>query len=329
MTKRTLLAALLVALPAASAAAASGKLHGDFPNRPIRIVDQYGPGGATDVMARVVGTKLTERYGQQVLVDNRPGVAGNLAAQIVQKSSPDGHTMLIGVLTDLAASPLLYPHMAVNPLRDFAFITPAAAGSYVMVVNPTFPAKSVADLVAAAKKTPGKLTYGSGGVGSALHLACELLKSRAGINLLHVPYKGGAAAIMAATTAGEIHVGFASIPGATPFITTNRVLPLAVTSAKRSKSLPTVPTLAESGYPGYDLTPWYGFVAPAATPPGLVQALSKEIGSILQLPDVQTTFGNLGLEAQGTTPERFREIMKSDVTLVTKIIKDADIKPPQ
>ena len=320
-------AAVLLANDGAKAATA--RIAGDYPSRAIRIVDQYGSGGATDVMARVIGQKLTERFGQPVVVDNRPGVAGNLAADIVAKATPDGHTMLMAVLTDLATGPLLYPQMGIQASRDFAFVTPVAAGSYVMAVTPSLGVKSVGQLVALAKSRPGQLKYGSGGVGSALHLCGELFRTRAGVDLLHVPYKGGAAAVMTATTSGEVDVGFASIAGSMPFVTTGRVVPIAVTSAKRAKAYPNVPTLGESGYPGYDLTPWYGLVVPAGTPGALVKALSAEIGRILQLPDVQTTFANLGLEATGATPERFREIMLSDITMVTKIVKDEGIKPPQ
>ena len=310
-------------LPVARGLAAT--IAGDYPNKSIRILDQYGTGGATDVMSRVIGQKITERYGQSVLVDNRPGVSGNIAA----KATPDGYTLLMAVVSDLATSPLLYPQMGIQPLRDFAFVTTAANGSYAIVVAPTFQAKSVAELIALSKTRPGKMSYGSGGIGSQLHLAIELLKSRTGIDLLHVPYKGGAVAIMTAVVNGEIQVGIASIPGSLPFVTSGRVTAIAVTSAKRAKLYPNVPTLAEAGITGYDITPWYGLVAPAATPNAIVRALSAEIGRILLLPDVQSTFANLGLEAAGNSPERFREIMQADIATATKIVKDAGITPAQ
>lgn len=312
-----------------AAASVAATITGDYPNRSIRILDQYGPGGATDVMSRVIGQKLTERFGQTVLVDNRPGVAGNLAAEMAAKANPDGYTLLMAVVSDLATSALLYPHIGIQAARDFVFVTTAAQGSYAMVVNPTSSAKSVSELIALAKAKPGQISYGSGGIGSQLHLAGELLKSRAGVDLLHVPYKGGAGAIMTAVSSGEIQVGFSSIAGSLPFVQGGRVTPVAVTSAKRARLYPNVPTLAEAGVAGYDITPWYGLVAPAATPVAIVRGLSAEIGKILQLPEVQTTFANLGLEATPSTPERFREIMMSDIATATRIVKDAGIKPPQ
>ena len=307
----------------------AASIVGDYPHKSIRVLDQYGAGGATDVMSRVIGQKFAERFGQTILVDNRPGVAGNLAADIAAKATPDGYVLLMAVVSDLATSPLLYPQMGIQPLRDFAFVTTAANGSYAIVVTPAFQAKSVAALIDLAKTRPGQISYGSGGIGSQLHLAGELLKTRAGIDLLHVPYKGGAGAIMTAVASGEIQVGVSSIAGSLPFVTTGRVTPIAVTSAKRAKLYPSVPTLAEAGVTGYDITPWYGLVAPAGTPAAIVRGLSAEVGRILQLPDVQTTFANLGLEASGSTPERFREIMQADIATATKIVKDAGIKPPQ
>src|SRR5688572_11233474 len=318
-------AALLV--PAAHSIAAT--IVDDYPRKNIRILDQYGAGGATDVMARVIGQKLTERFGPSVLVDNRPGVAGNLAADMAAKAVPDGYTLMMAVVSDLATSALLYPQMGIQAARDFAFVTTAASGSYALVVNPASTAKTVPELIALAKSRPAQVSYGSGGIGSQLHLAGELLKSRAGIDLLHVPYKGGAGAIMTAVSSGEIQVGFSSIAGSLPFVTSGRVTPIAVTSAKRAKLYPNVPTLAESGVAGYDITPWYGLVAPAATPARIVKGLSVEVGKILQLPEVQATFANLGLDATPSTPERFREIMLSDIAIATKIVRDAGIKPPQ
>lgn len=304
-------------------------IAGDYPNRSVRVLDQYGAGGATDVMSRMIGQKFSERFGQTILVDNRPGVAGNLAADIAAKATPDGYVLMMAVVSDLATSPLLYPQMGIQPLRDFVFVTTAASGNYAIVVTPSFPAKTVAALIDATKKQPGKISYGSGGIGSQLHLAGELLNSRAGIELLHVPYKGGAGAIMTAVASGEIQVGVSSIAGSLPFVTTGRVTPIAVTSARRAKLYPNVPTVAEAGIAGYDITPWYGLVAPAATPVAIVKGLSVEVGKILQLPDVQATFANLGLEATPNTPERFREIMQGDIAIATKIVKDAGIKPPQ
>jgi tripartite-type tricarboxylate transporter receptor subunit TctC len=312
-----------------AAPATAATIAGDYPARSIRVLDQYGAGGATDVMSRSIGQKFAERFGQTIVVDNRPGVAGNLAADLAAKAPADGYVLLMAVVSDLATSPLLYPHMGIQPLRDFAFVTTAASGSYAIVVTPTFRAKTIPALIDAAKKEANKISYGSGGIGSQLHLAGELLNSRAGIQMLHVPYKGGAGAIMTATASGEIQVGISSIAGSLPFVTTGRVTPIAVTSAKRAKLYPNVPTVAEAGIAGYDITPWYGLVAPAATSAAIVNGLSVEIGKILQLPEVQSTFATLGLEATPNTPGRFREIMQADIATATKIIKDAGIQAPQ
>jgi tripartite-type tricarboxylate transporter receptor subunit TctC len=211
----------MLVLTAAHGNAAS--IAGDYPNRSIRIFDQYGAGGASDVMSRTIGQKFSERFGQTLTVDNRPGAAGNLAADLAAKATPDGYTLLMAVVSDLATSPLLYPQMGIQPLRDFAFVTTAASGNYAIVVTPTFSARTVAALIDAARKQPGIISYGSGGIGSQLHLAGELLNTRAGIDLLHVPYKGGAGAIMTAVASGEIQVGISSIAGSLPFVTTGYI----------------------------------------------------------------------------------------------------------
>ena len=295
----------------------------DYPNKPIRIVDPFAAGGSTDFMARLLGQRITERYAQPVIVDNRPSAAGNTAAELVAKAQPDGYTMLMAVVAALAPAVTLYPNRGYDVMRDFAFVTLLAKGSYALVAAPALPVKSVGDIVALAKKQ--QLSYGSSGVGGPLHLAGELLKSRAGVNILHVPYKG-AAPVMAAVVAAEIQLGFGSVAGALPLIKAGRVVPIAVTSASRAKALPDIPTIAESGFPGYDVTPWYGLLAPSATPPRVVAGLNAEIGRLLKLPDIQEKFLSLGLEAAPSTPARFREVVQNEIALATKIIRDAGIK---
>lgn len=302
------------------------RMAGDYPDKPIRIIDPFAAGGSTDYMARLIGQKITERFGQPVIVDNRPGAAGNLAAELVAKATPDGYTLLMAVVSALAPSVSLYPGLGYDVMKDFAYVTLLAGGSYVLVVTPSVPARSVAELVVLAKSRPGQISYGSSGVGGPLHLAGELLKSRAGVDMLHVPYKG-AAPIMAAVAAGEVHVGFASVAGALPLIKAGRVTALAVTSAKRAKPFPELPTIAESGFPGFDVTPWYGVLAPGATPAAIVTALNLEIGRILQLPDVQAKFAAQGLEVTASTPERFKQIIQTEIEQSAKVIKDAGIKP--
>lgn len=297
-----------------------------YPIKPIRVLDGFPAGGGTDYLARVIGRKLTESLGQTIVVDNRPGAASNLAADIVAHANPDGYTLFMLLTSAIAPSPSLYPHLAYDPLKDFLYVTLVASGTYVLVTHPSVGAKSVSDLVAIAKAKPGALRYGSSGVAGPLHLAAELLKGRTGMQLLHVPYKG-AAPVVAALTSGEVQVGFSSLAAALPMINANRLNALAVTSSKRAKAFPELPTIAESGFPGFDVTPWYGIVAPAKTPSAIVRLLNTEIGKVLQFPDVQANFASQGLEATGSTPERFRTVMAEETKLWARVIKDAGIKP--
>jgi tripartite-type tricarboxylate transporter receptor subunit TctC len=296
-----------------------------YPNKPIRFIDGFPAGGGTDYLARVIGQKLTNRFGQLVIVDNRPGAAGNVGAEIAAKGTPDGYTLMMGLTSTLAPSPSLYPRLPYNVMRDFEFVTLVASGTYVLLVHPSVPAKSVSELVALAKSKPGQIRYGSSGVAGPLHLAAELLKTRTGADMLHVPYKG-AAPVVAAVTAGEVQVGFASLAAALPLIKAGRLTALAVTSAKRAQAFPELPTIAESGFPGFDITPRYGVLAPASTPSAIVKLLNSEIGKILQQPDIQTMFASQGLEATGSTPEQFRNIMQAEIAQWAKVIRDANIK---
>jgi tripartite-type tricarboxylate transporter receptor subunit TctC len=317
----------LAIAPVEAAAPAGERIEkaADYPHKPIRIIDPFVPGGASDVIARLVGQKLTDRFGQAVIVESRPGAGGNVGAEIAAKATPDGYTLFMAIVLSLAPSVSLYQKLGFDPMKDLTYVTLAAGGSYVIVTSPSFPAKTVPELVTLAKSKPGQISYGSSGVGGPVHLAGELFNSRAGMKTLHVPYKG-AGPILAAVLANEVQLGYSSVAGALPLIKAGRVYPLAVTSAQRAKTLPDVPTIAESGYPGYDITPWYGFAAPGATPTVIVKALSVEIGRILQSPDVQASLANLGLDATSSTHERFREIMRGTIETSAKIIKDVGIK---
>jgi tripartite-type tricarboxylate transporter receptor subunit TctC len=297
----------------------------DYPSKSIRVIDPFPAAGAGDIIARTVGQKFAERNGQAFVVDNRPGAGGNLAAEVAAKATPDGYTLFDVIVYSLAPSVSLYPKAGVDPMRDFAYITLLAGGSFVLIASPSFPAKTVAELVALAKSQPGKIGYASSGVGGPVHIAGELFNSRAGIRLLHVPYKG-AAPIMTAVAGGEVPIGIPSVAGALPLIKAGRVVPIAVLGGQRTKTLPNVPTIAESGYPGYDFTPWYGIAAPAGTPNAVVRGLNVELGKIVQLPDVQATLAAQGLEATSSTPERLREIMREAIATCAKIIKDVGIK---
>ncbi len=296
-----------------------------YPTKPVRMLDGFPPGGGTDYLARVIGRKLTDSFGEPVIVDNRPGATGNLAAEIVARANPDGYTWLMALTSVLAPSHTLYPRMGYNVLKDFAFVTVVASGTYVLSAHPSVPAKSVSELVAIAKAKPGGMRYGSSGVAGPLHLAMELLKGRTGIELLHVPYKG-AAPVIVALAAGEVQVGFTSVAAAMPMVKAKRLNALAVTSAKRATALPELPTIAESGFPGFDVTPWYGIVVPAKTPAAIVTLLNTEIGKVLRMPDVQANFATQAFEAMGSTPERFRAIIADEVKLWARVIKDAGVK---
>lgn len=297
----------------------------DYPNKSIRVIDPFPAAGAGDIIARTVGQKFAERNGQAFVVDNRPGAGGILAAEIAAKAPADGYTLFDVIVYSLAPSVSLYPKSGFDPMKSFAYITLLAGGSFVIVASPVFPAKTVAELVAQAKSQPGKIGYASSGVGGPVHMAGELFKSRAGINLLHVPYKG-AAPIMTAVASNEVPIGIPSVAGALPLIKAGRVVPIAVLGGQRTKTLPNVPTIAESGYAGYDFTPWYGIAAPAGTPASIVRALNVELGKIVQLADVQSALAAQGLDAASSSPERLREIMREAIATCAKIIKDVGIK---
>lgn len=297
----------------------------DYPHKSIRVIDPFAAAGASDVIARLIGQKFTEKFGQPFVIDNRPGAGGNLAAEMAAKAPADGYTLLNVVVLSLAPAVSLYAQPGFDAMKDFAYISLMAGGSYVIVANPNFQAKTIAELVALAKAQPGKIGYGSSGVGGPVHLAGELLKARAGINLLHVPYKG-AAPIMTAVAGNEVPIGFPSVAGALPMLKAGRVTAIAVTSAQRSGTLPNVPTIAESGYPGYDITPWYGIAAPAGTPPSIVNGLSAEFARIIALPDIKTALANQGLDATSSSPERLRQIVADAIATCGKIIKDVNIR---
>jgi tripartite-type tricarboxylate transporter receptor subunit TctC len=304
----------------------AGTAAENYPNKPIRMIDAFGAGGGTDYIARLIGQKLTERFNQSVIVDNRGGAGGNIGAEIAAKATPDGYNLLMGVVPALAPSVSLYSRLPYNVMKDFAFVTLVASGTYVVLVSPSLPVKSIAELVALARSSPGKLAYGSTGVGGPAHLVGEMLKSRAGVDILQVAYKGGSPAIFTAIANGEVQISYLNIAAVLPMMRTGRVRALAVTAAKRAQSAPDISTVAESGLPDFDVTPRYGVLTPIATPGAIVKLLNVEIGKILQLPDIQTSFTAQGLEAGGSSPEQFRQLMQAEIEKWAKVIKDAGIK---
>ena len=314
-----------IALAAACAFAASAIAADVYPSRPVRIVVPFPPGGPADVLARTVGDKLQATLGQPVVVDNRPGAGGNIGMELVAKAAPDGHTLALAPAGNLTVNPSLYRNVPYDVARDFAPVTVIAAVPNILVVNAQVPAKDLAELIAYAKANPGKLNFASPGPGSGAHLAGELLKSSAAIDMVHVPFSGIAPAVTA-VVAGDVQVMFAGSSSAMPHVTAGKLRALGVASPKRIASAPALPTLAESGLPGFDVTSWYSIVAPAGTPPAVVERLQREIAKALDAPDVKTKLAGLGAEPVANTPSEFSAMIKVESAKWGKIVKDANIK---
>ena len=295
-----------------------------YPGRPIRLILGFPPGGGDDYVARIIGPKLTERFGQTVIVDNRPGAGGNLGAEIAARANADGYTLFLGVGAPLTSSPSLYPKLGYDLLKDFLYISRVATGGNVLLAHLSVPVKSVSELVTLARSKPKAIRYGSAGVGSTLHLAMELLQSLTGMELLHVPYKG-AAPLIIALTSGEVDAGFSSITAAIVMINAKRLNALAVTSTKRSVLLPRVPTVAESGFPGFDVTNGLGILAPTGTPAAVVKLLNAEIRNVLQMDEIRAKVVEQGMDAVGSTPDEFRAMTEAEIAQWARVIKDARI----
>lgn len=295
-----------------------------YPVKPIRILVGFVPGGAVDFTARLVGQKLSESLGQPVVIENRPGSATAIATERAAMSPPDGYTLLL-IPISTAVQSALRTNLPYDLKRDLAPVSLVSVGPFVLAVHPSLPARTVKEFIALARAQPGKLDYGSPGVGGANHLATELFKLATKVNIVHVPYKGSAEATVAAAT-GEAPVTFSSIAGALPLLTTGRLRPLAVTSAKRVSSLPSVPTLDESGLPGFDYSAWYGLSVPAAVPKDIIMRLNAEIGRIVQLKDVREALNKQGFEPQSGTPEQFGALISREIEQTVKLIKLTGLK---
>lgn len=316
-------AAAGLALVAAAATGASlAEQAGRFPERPIRLLVGFAPGGGTDTTARAIARKLTESLGQQVVVDNRPGAAGNIAAHIVAQASPDGHTLLMGTIAALAINPTLYGNLPFDPVRDFAPVTQAVNSINILVVHPSVKAHDVRELIAAAKASPGRILYGSSGVGGAGHLAGELFCSMAKVKMTHVPYKGGGP-VMVELLAGQIHAVFATAATAIPHIRSGKIRALGVTTRERAGMVPDIPTIAEQGLKGFDANNWYGLLAPAKTPRPIVQKLNAEVVKALGMADVRQFLFSQGLDPAPTTPEAFGAYIKSEMAKWAKVVRAA------
>jgi tripartite-type tricarboxylate transporter receptor subunit TctC len=295
-----------------------------YPERPIKIVVGFAPGGGTDVAARVVAQKLTESLGQSVLVENRPGASGMIADEAVAKAAPDGYTLMLGTQTTLAVAPALYRKFNLDPSKEFVGISMAGISPLAMVVPPSLPAQSIKDVIAMAKAKPGSLNFGSGGVGTTPHMAGELFALEAGLKIVHVAYRGEAPAIND-LLGGQLHFMFANLSATIGNIRAGTLRALAVTSPKRTPAAPDIPTVAETALPGFDAATWFSVVAPAGTPRDIVVKLNSELKRQLVTPDTQRRFVELGMSSETSTPEELDAYIKSEIAKWSKVIKGANI----
>ena len=300
-------------------AVAAGAMAQPYPARSIRVIVGFPPGSGADITARVIGAKAGEALAQQVIVDNRPGAASNIAAELAAKAPADGYTLFIGTVAN-TINATLYPRLPFDFARDFAPVALTTAAPNVLVVHTSVPAKSVKELIALAKSRPGQLNYASAGTGTAPHLSGELFNAMAGIRMVHIPYKGSPPAVTD-LLAGEVALMFSPSSTVLPHVKTGRLRALAVTTAARLPSLPELPTVAESGLKGYETITWFGFVAPAKTPQAIVARLNAEIVKVLALPEVRSPFAIQGIEVIGGTPEQFASYIRDEITKWAKVIR--------
>ena len=296
-----------------------------YPTKTIRMIVPYSPGGGTDIVARIIGQKLGEAWGQQVVIDNRPGASGMIAGDIAAKSPPDGYTLLMGYTGDVAINGSLFKKMTFDPVKNFAPVTLAATAPMIFVLHPSLPASNVKQVIALARAKPGQLPYASAGVGQPGHLAFELLQRDAKIQITHVPYKGGAPAVTD-LVGGHVVMFFSGIMPAIPHVRAGKLRAVAVSTAKRSPVAPEVPTMIEAGMRGFDLPTWYGVLAPAGTPNDVIAKLNAEISRALTQADVKERLSREGAEAAPSSPEQFAQFIQSEVAKYARIIKEANVR---
>jgi tripartite-type tricarboxylate transporter receptor subunit TctC len=285
----------------------------------------FPPGGTTDILGRVAAQKLTEALGQQVVPDNRPGAAGNIGTEFVAKAPPDGYTLLTAPGSTLTIHPALYPKLPFDPLKDFAPVTILGVVPNALVVHPSLPVRNVKELVALAKRTPGQLNYASTGAGQSTHLSMELFKTMAAVKITHVPYKGSAPAVTD-LLGGHVSLMFDNMPSALPHVKAGKLRALAVSTLKRSAVAPEIPTVAESGLPGFEVSVWFAVLAPAGTPKAITDRLNQALVKALKSPDVRERLSSQGAEPIGNTAEQFTAVMKRDLVKWAKVVKDADVR---
>jgi tripartite-type tricarboxylate transporter receptor subunit TctC len=295
-----------------------------YPSRPIRFLLPFAPGGSADVIGRVLSPKLAEAMGQPWVVDNRGGAAGNIAAETTARAAPDGHTVFLGLSTIVTANPALYK-LTFSMEKDLQPVTTLTMSQYIFVLHPGVPANNIKELIALAKQKPRALNFSSGGVGSPLHLAVELFQRRAGIEMVHVPFKSGGAATTA-VVAGEVQLAASSIASSMQMVKAGRIKAIAATGAQRSPIAPELPTLIEAGFPGLDISSWYGLLAPAGTPAMIVRRIRDEVIKVVQMPDVRQALTGQGLQIETSTPQAFAARIRADTQTWAEVIKSAGIK---
>ena len=296
-----------------------------YPNRPVRIIVPFPPGGGNDILARAMAARLTESLGQQFIVDNRGGAGGLIGGQIAATADPDGYTLFLGSMGGLAHNPALRPTLPYNPVRDFSAVTLLATSPFILVVHPGLAATNVREMLALARARPGTLNFGSAGVASSLHMTGELFKHATRINIVHVAYKGTAPALTD-LLAGQVQMVFSTMPPPLPFVKSGKLRALGVSTAQRSKAAPEVPTIAESGVPGFEVQNWQGIVAPAKTPRALVDRLNREMVRLLAQPAMVEVFGTQGLDPAGSTPAQFDTLIRDEIEKWTALVKAAGIR---
>lgn len=296
-----------------------------WPAKPIRLMVPFPPGGSTDIVARIVAQKLSERLGQSLVIENRGGGGGTIGTAATAKAAPDGYSLAVASTSTHVVAPGVYPKLEYDPVRDFAPIGLMAVSPYLLVVNPGVPAKSLQELVALAKKQPGRLNYASAGIGSTTHLAMEMLKAASSTYMLHIPYSGNGPA-GTAVVGGQVEMLFGSLPALLPHAKSGRVRALAVGTPKRSPSLPDVPTVAESGYPGFDASLWLALVAPAGTPPAIVERLNRELAAIITSPETREALDKAGAEPLTGSPAELAAMIRDGIPKYARVIKAAGVK---
>ena len=321
-SRRLLISACLAAALAFPGAAAFAQ---NWPTKPVTVIVSFPPGGDTDALARVFAEKLAARIGQQVIVENRTGASGNIGSEMVAKAAPDGYTLLLGFDGTLVVNPNTFPKMPFDPVKDFAPVTKLGDATLILVAHPSVPANNIAELVAYSKTQPGGLAYGSSGTGGTPHLAGEMLKQRTGANLVHVGYKGGGQAIVD-VVGGQIPLTYTAIATAQQYVKSGRLKGIGTSSAKRSTSLPEVPTFIESGVPGFVVDSWTGILAPAGTPRPVIDKLNREIAAVLAEPEVKARYEVLGIVPVGNSPEQFAEQIKADLAKYATVARQANIR---